>query len=167
MRWLMIDRITEIVRDEYACAVKNVTLGEDHIHDHFPGFPTWPRSLITEGLAQTGGILAGYSRDFRESVFLAKVNRMTFFDMALPGDQVLFRADLEEIRPEGASIRGTVTVRDRKIAEGTLMFALLAQGDMPERADGERSRAFAKMWLSMLGIRGVTFDSTRPADEGN
>jgi len=166
MRWFMIDRITDIVRDQYACAIKNVTLGEDHIHDHFPGYPTWPRSLITEGLAQTGGILAAFSWGFEESVVLAKIDRMTFFDIAVPGDQIVFRADLEEIRREGARIQGTVMVGDRKIAEGALMYAQLEQGDMPEDVDLEQGRSFVKTFLSLLGIRASSLDEARSTNEG-
>ena len=59
MRWIWIDRFVEFESGKRAVAIKNVTLAEDHLHDHFPGWPTMPNSLITEGLAQTGGLLVG------------------------------------------------------------------------------------------------------------
>jgi hypothetical protein len=37
-----------------AVAVKCVTLAEDHLHDHFPGFAIMPASLMIEGMAQAG-----------------------------------------------------------------------------------------------------------------
>ena len=57
MRWYWIDRFLEFESGRYAKAVKNVSLAEDHLHDHFPGYPLMPNSLVIEGLAQTGGLL--------------------------------------------------------------------------------------------------------------
>ena len=59
MRWIWIDRFVEFVDGSHAKAIKNVSLSEDHLHDHFPGFPVMPQSLMLEGMAQTGGILLG------------------------------------------------------------------------------------------------------------
>ncbi len=42
MRWFWIDRFVEFVPGSRAKAVKNVTLAEEHLHDHFPGFPVMP-----------------------------------------------------------------------------------------------------------------------------
>ena len=49
--------------------IKNVTLAEEHLHDHFPGCPVMPNALIIEGLAQTGGLLVSESQSYerRES----------------------------------------------------------------------------------------------------
>ena len=150
MRWLMVDRFTELVRGERARAVRSVTLGEDHIHDHFPGFPTWPRSLIVEGLAQTGGVLVGLSTGFKEMVVLAKVEKVTFYDLVLPGELMTFDVDLEELREEGARIRGTVTVDGRKIAEGAIMFAHVGR-ETANITSGENV-VFSKEFLTTLGV---------------
>lgn len=150
MRWLMVDRFTELIRGKHARAVRSVTLGEEHIHDHFPGYPTWPRSLIIEGLAQTGGVLVGLSTGFKEMVVLAKVERVTFYDLVLPGERMTFDVDLEEIREEGARIRGEVTVDGRKIAEGSIMFAHVARATA-SIASGENV-VFSKAFLTTLGV---------------
>ncbi len=36
MRWMWIDRIVELAPGERLVAVKNVSLAEEHLHDHFP-----------------------------------------------------------------------------------------------------------------------------------
>ena len=59
MRWIWIDRFESFELNVAAVAVKNVSLAEDHLHDHFPGFPVMPASLMIEGMAQTAGILVG------------------------------------------------------------------------------------------------------------
>ena len=65
MRWYWIDRFIEFESGKRAKAVKNVSLAEEHLHDHFPGFPVMPGSLMIEGMAQTGGILLGEHYRFR------------------------------------------------------------------------------------------------------
>ncbi len=70
--------LVEFESGKRAVSIKNVSLAEEHLHDHFPGFPVMPHSLILEGLAQTGGILLGESHQFSKVVVLAKVPRMTF-----------------------------------------------------------------------------------------
>ncbi|MCP4505267.1 MAG: beta-hydroxyacyl-ACP dehydratase, partial [Fuerstiella sp.] len=37
MRWYWIDKFIEFNPGESARAVKNVSLSEEHLHDHFPG----------------------------------------------------------------------------------------------------------------------------------
>ena len=73
MRWFWIDRFIEFDSGKSAKSIKNVTLAEEHLHDHYPGFPVMPGSLMIEGMAQTGGILLGETHQFRHVVILAKV----------------------------------------------------------------------------------------------
>src|SRR5262245_41783391 len=71
MRWMWIDRIVELVPGKKAVAIKNVTMAEEHLHDHFPAgqgrpaLPVMPASLIIEGMAQTAGILVGHAVHFK------------------------------------------------------------------------------------------------------
>jgi len=88
MRWIWIDKFIEFESGRRAVAVKNLTLAEEHLHDHFPGYPVMPASLMIEGMAQTAGILVGEARNFEEKVILAKIRRASFDGVARPGDQL-------------------------------------------------------------------------------
>jgi len=68
MRWIWIDKFVEFESGKRAVALKNVTLAEEHLHDHFPGAPVMPNSLVIEGIAQTGGLLVGEHSGFEERV---------------------------------------------------------------------------------------------------
>ena len=106
MRWIWIDKFLEFRSGEFARAVKNLTLAEEHLHDHFPGYPVMPASLIIEGLAQTGGILVGEAGGFAEKVVLAKIPRAEFFGVACAGDQLDLRGDPDRpAEPKGRSSR--------------------------------------------------------------
>jgi len=125
VRWIWIDRFEEFESGRSARAVKCVSLAEDHLHDHLPGFPVMPNPLILEGLAQTGGILLGEVQQFRKVVVLAKVPKVVFHSWARPGDRLEYRVQLLDIQPEGGIVAGTAHVGDRLVAEVEIVFASL------------------------------------------
>src|SRR4051794_11688706 len=125
MRWIWIDRFVEFRRGEFARAVKQWSLAEDLFADHFPGFPVVPGTLILEGLAQTGGVLVGEANDFREKVVLAKIPKARFHAEALAGQELVYEANVVNLRAEGAIIEGRVTADGQPLAEAEVFFAHL------------------------------------------
>jgi 3-hydroxyacyl-[acyl-carrier-protein] dehydratase len=123
MRWIWIDKFLEFERGRRAVAVKNVTLAEEHLHDHFPGFPIMPECLMIEAMAQTAGILVGHANDFREKVVLAKISKAVFFDFVRPGETLHIEAMINSFAPEAASTGGTIRRGEQLIAEIDLMFS--------------------------------------------
>jgi 3-hydroxyacyl-[acyl-carrier-protein] dehydratase len=120
MRWMWIDRVVELKPRERLVAVKNVSMAEEHLHDHFAAdaerglaaAPIMPASLIIEGMAQTGGILVGHAEGFREKVILAKIGKAELQREATPGCVLRYTADVERMDAVGAAIRGTVELFD-------------------------------------------------------
>jgi 3-hydroxyacyl-[acyl-carrier-protein] dehydratase len=127
MRWIWIDRFVAFESGKSATAVKNLSSAEDHFADHYPGYPVMPAALILEGLAQTGGILVGEANQFREKVVLAKVPTARFYREAGPGEQLTYTAEVIDLRPEGAVVRGRVTTGADLVAEAEIFFAHLDQ----------------------------------------
>src|SRR5437763_10786281 len=107
MRWIWIDRFVRFESGKSATAVKNLSLAEDMFGEHFPGYPVMPAPLILEGLAQTGGILVGEANDFQEKVVLAKILSARFRREAAAGETLVYDVEILNLRPEGASIKGT------------------------------------------------------------
>ncbi len=149
MRWIWIDRILELERATRCVAVKNVTLAEELLHDHFPADPegvadarraepVFPNPLVIEGMAQTAGILVGHANDFQERVLLAKIRRASFVAVARPGQTIRYDAQVERIDQSGASTTGQVTLIDsatgqsQPMGEIELMFSHIdrAKGDL-------------------------------------
>jgi 3-hydroxyacyl-[acyl-carrier-protein] dehydratase len=149
MRWFWIDRYVEFEAGVSATAIKAVTLAEEHLHDHFPGFPVMPNSLILEGLAQTGGLLVSQQHDFMRNVVLAKVSRAKFHLPALPGDTLRYRAKIENLKREGASVTLTSHIGDQLQAEAEVFFAYV-----DDIADGQPlfPREEFLAWLRMLRL---------------
>ena len=134
MRWFWIDRFNEFVRGKQATAVKNISLAEEHLHDHFPGAALMPNSLIVEGMAQTAGLLIADALEFNRRVVLAKVAKAEFEYDAVPGDSILFRATIMELKPTGslASVESVIVDekgKERPQAKAELFFAHLEPGE--------------------------------------
>ena len=136
MRWIWFDRFEQFDSGRRAVAVKNVTLAEDHLHDHFPDFPVMPHSLLIEGMAQTAGILVGEARNFAEKVILAKVKRAVFHTLVRPGDQIRFAAEIERLDDAAAMTVGRIRRDDDLVGEVDLVFSHIDQNlsglDFPE-----------------------------------
>jgi len=123
MRWIWIDKFIEFESGRRAVSVKNVTLAEEHIHDHFSGFPMMPECLMIEAMAQTAGILVCQARNFEEKLILAKIKKCVFHDYVRPGDTLRLEAEIESIAAEAASTYGKITREGDLIAEISLMFS--------------------------------------------
>lgn len=157
MRWIWIDRFTEFESGRRAQAIKNITLAEEHLHDHFFGYPVMPNSLIVEGLAQTGGILVGETSNFQEKVILAKLSKATFHFPALPGDTLTYTAVIEAVKPDGAVVTATSHVGERLQAEAEIFFAHLDDTKRVKTLFEPKNFVFT---LKLLGV----FDVGRGTD---
>ncbi len=156
MRWIWIDKFVEFQSGKRAVAVKNVTLAEEHLHDHFPGFPVMPESLMIEAMAQTAGILVGEAKKFQEKVILAKIKKAVFFRYVKPGDTIKLEAQVESITPEAASTSGKITCLGKLIAEIDLMFSHIDR-NLAGKKFPEENFVFTGMFESLL--RDVLLDS--------
>ncbi|MGE4195739.1 MAG: beta-hydroxyacyl-ACP dehydratase [Phycisphaerales bacterium] len=114
---------------ERLVAVKNISLAEEHLHDHFaaepsrdggngrPAMPIMPASLMLEGMAQTAGVLVGHAEEFRQKVILAKINRAEITRDAGPGMTLRYTATIQRMDEMGASTIGTIELLDHARAE--------------------------------------------------
>lgn len=152
MRWIWIDRFVEFESGVQATAVKNVTFAEEHLHDHFPGFPVMPASLMVEGMAQTGGILLGEKNNFEHIVILAKVPKVTFHGWVAPGDTILYKATLLDERDEGGSVECIATVGERTVAEAEIVFVHLDQNDPELGGIDQKNFVFSMNLLSVMDV---------------
>ena len=90
MRFLLIDRITELEPLKSITALKNLSLAEEYLADHFPGFPVMPGVLMLETLVQAGGWLIRHSEDFAHSTIMLKEARaIRYNSFVLPGNTLI------------------------------------------------------------------------------
>lgn len=149
MRWIWIDKFVEFESGKRAVAIKNVTLAEEHLHDHFPGYPTMPQSLMIEAMAQTSGILVGEFYQYREKVILAKITKAVFHEIVRPGDQLRLEAVVENIAKEASVISGTIRCGEILIAQIHLIFSHIDQ-NMAGMEFPEENFVFNDQFMSLL-----------------
>ncbi len=120
MRWYWIDRFIEFESGKRAKAVKNVSLAEEHLHDHFPGFPVMPGSLMIEGMAQTAGAICSKSVGYETAppnVFFLTVDKAKFRKPVLPGDTIEYHMKLIRKRRTMWWFHGDARVRGVTVCE--------------------------------------------------
>jgi len=149
VRWIWLDRFEEFVPGKRAVGLKNVTLAEEHLHDHFPGFPVVPASLLIEGMAQTAGILVGHARNFEEKVILGKIKQAVFYQLVRPGDQIRFIAEIEQVHEAAAMTHGEIRCGDELVGEVDLVFSHIDQ-NVSGLEFPEENFVFTEQFLSLL-----------------
>ncbi|MBT4889291.1 MAG: 3-hydroxyacyl-ACP dehydratase FabZ [Rhodospirillales bacterium] len=115
--FLLIDKMRDIIPEESAVGIKNVTINEHFFEGHFPGNPIMPGVLIIEAMAQTAGVTVMVGQDDIQSdrmVYFMTVDSARFRKPVVPGDVV-------ELHVKKVRSRGTVwKFKGEAIVDGVL-----------------------------------------------
>ncbi len=124
MRFNLVDRIVEVVPGKMLRAVKNLTLGEEYLADHFPGFPVMPGVLMLHTLVEAGAWLLRLSDDFRHSVVvLREAKNVKYGTFMEPGRQMGVEVELIGRDGETVTLKGKGEVGGASTVSGRLVVA--------------------------------------------
>jgi 3-hydroxyacyl-[acyl-carrier-protein] dehydratase len=119
MRFVLVDRIISLQPGESLVAVKNLSLAEEYLADHFPGFPVMPGVLMLEALTQAGAWLIRDMEDFANSiVVLKKAKMIKYGSFVEPGRQLQLRVTLVSHDDREASFKGEGTIDGQSMVKG-------------------------------------------------
>jgi 3-hydroxyacyl-[acyl-carrier-protein] dehydratase len=107
MRFNLVDRISTVEPGKLIRAVKQLTLGEEYLADHFPTFPVMPGVLMLQSLVEAGAWLLRIGEDFRHSVIvLREAKSVKYGSFMEPGRRLEITAELVERDGERATFKG-------------------------------------------------------------
>lgn len=123
MRFVLIDRITEIQTGKSLCAIKNLSLAEEYLADHFPGFPVMPGVLMLEALTQAGAWLLRDMEDFAHSVIvLSKARTIKYGSFVEPGRQLELKVSLVSHDKRFATLKGEGSIEGQSMVKGQIVL---------------------------------------------
>ena len=120
--FLMLDRVVDVVLNQSAVGVKNVSVNESFFAGHFPNHPVMPGVLIIEAMAQTAAVLVVETLGADAAgrvVYFMSIEGAKFRRPVVPGDQLRIHIVKERSRGNVWKFNATARVDGTSVAEAT------------------------------------------------
>lgn len=125
---LMIDRVVDVVKNESAVGLKNVSINEHFFSGHFPSRPVMPGVMIVEAMAQTAAVLVVETLGEEAAgklVYFMSIDGARFRQPVVPGDQLRIHVIKERSRGNVWKFKGEAKVKNSLMAEATYTAMIL------------------------------------------
>lgn len=123
MKFCLVDRITSLIPGESIQTIKNVSLAEEYLQDHFPGFSVLPGVLMVECLVQSCAWLSRVTDNFQYSTLLLKQARAVKFNTFLkPGQTLSVTATMKSAEPGLAEFMANGSVDGQSAVSARLLL---------------------------------------------
>lgn len=130
MKFILIDRISELESGRRIVAHKALSLAEEYLGDHFPAFPVLPGVLMLEAMVQASAWVVRQALDFGPAVVLLKEARnVTYKSFLAPGQVLTIESDCKELAADQSIFAARGTVEGREIVKGKLTLRHLNLAD--------------------------------------
>ena len=107
MRFILIDKVVSLEAGKQIKAVKNVSLSEEYLADHFPTFPVLPGVLLLEGLIESASWLVRRTENFAHSmILLEQARNVKYKSFLAPGSQIEYTVNARTIEENVSSFSG-------------------------------------------------------------
>lgn len=153
MRFNLIDSIERVVPGVEISAVKMLTMAEEYLADHFPGFPVMPGVLMLEAMTEAGAWLIRYGEDFAHSmVVLKEARNVKYGQFVQPGQRLTVSAEIVEQNDRETKLkaRGTVDGRTTVSARLVLHRYNLSESDATKTCTDELVRDQLRQRFTLL-----------------
>jgi 3-hydroxyacyl-[acyl-carrier-protein] dehydratase len=126
--FLMIDRVVDIVKNERATGIKDVTADDYYFRGHFPTRPVMPGVLIIEAMAQTAAVLVVHTlgpESEGKLVYFMSIDNARFRRPVLPGASLHIHVTKERHRGNVWKFSGEAKVNEQLAAEAVFAAMIL------------------------------------------
>ena len=126
--FLMIDKVVDLVKNERATGVKNVSIDEYYFRGHFPTRPVMPGVLIIEAMAQTAAVLVVHTLGQEAEgklVYFMTVDNGRFRRPVVPGDCLHVHVTKQRNRGNVWKFAGEARVNGQLVAEAIFAAMIL------------------------------------------
>ena len=136
MRFELIDKVVQ--QDENRLvAVKTVTVAEEYLADHFPGFPVLPGVLMLEAMVQAGRRLLAGRDGLDRPLVLSQVRNVRYGNMVRPGQSLEIEVTLrgEGSPQQGYELDGTGRVEQQMAVQGRFRLIRLENANADDAGE--------------------------------
>jgi 3-hydroxyacyl-[acyl-carrier-protein] dehydratase len=118
MKFILIDKIGKIETGKEIQTIKNVSLSEEYLGDHFPIFPVLPGVFLLQGLVDSACWLVRHSENFAHSmVLLTQAKNVKYKSFAAPGMNIQYTVTAKSIEENLSSFSGVGQCEGQPIVE--------------------------------------------------
>lgn len=150
MRFILIDKVVEFEPGKSLRAIKNLSLAEEYLADHFPIFPVLPGVLLLEGLIESASWLVRQTEDYAHSmVLLEQARNVKYKSFLAPGMQIEYTVEAKTVDENVSSFSGRGVSADELIIEARFSlrhFNLADEDSKMAAVDGEVIEKLKKRW---------------------
>jgi len=132
--FLMIDRVVDVVPNQSAVGIKNVSANESFFAGHFPNHPVMPGVLIIESMAQTAAVLVVETLGPEAAgkvVYFMSIEGAKFRRPVVPGDQLRIHVTKERNRGNVWKFHAVARVDEISVAEATYAAMIMDRAAAP------------------------------------
>ena len=109
MKYYLVDRIERIEPGKRIVGIKNLSLAEEYLADHFPAFPVLPGVLMLESLVQAAAWLVRIEQNWSKSLIeLALARNVRYGNFVAPGQTLRTEAELVGLEGDVAKCKGVL-----------------------------------------------------------
>ena len=126
--FLMIDEVVDVVANERATGIKNLSIDENYFKGHFPTRPVMPGVLIIEAMAQTAAVLVVHTlgpKSEGKLVYFMSVDNARFRRPVFPGDRLDVHVVKQRHRGNVWKFEGRAKVGTNLMAEAVFAAMIL------------------------------------------
>jgi 3-hydroxyacyl-[acyl-carrier-protein] dehydratase len=150
MRFILIDKVILLEAGKQIKTVKNVSLSEEYLADHFPTFPVLPGVLLLEGLIESASWLVRRTENFAHSmILLEQARNVKYKSFLAPGSQIEYTVKVRNIEENASSFSGVGISEGEKIVDARFAlkhFNLADENSAMAAVDAQVIESLKKRW---------------------